>query len=76
MIIISGRFSLEIYQFIKVLSVLINILGGETDYGEDGLAAQLDEPLRPGGGKKEIKGKTYWWGEAKTQLLLQLSFTL
>ena len=70
MIIISGRFSLEIYQFIKVLSVLINILGGETDYGEDGLGVQLDEPLRPGGGKKEIKGKTYWWGEVSLKTFL------
>ena len=42
---------LSIHLLIKVLSVLINILGGETDYGEDGLAVQLDEPLRPGGGK-------------------------
>ena len=67
---ISGRFSLEIYQFIKVLSVLINILGGETDYGEDGLAAQLDEPLHPGGGGKEIKGKTYWWGEVSLKTFL------
>ena len=32
---------------------MINILDGGTDYEEDVMAVQLDEPLRPGGGKKE-----------------------